>query len=166
MRKNITVHTNLFTCMYRLKILATKNNNFIIQSLARTYLFSLDVWRTKNILVWPNAYPCEVLSSNGGVWGMWVCILFFSLCLVYCINNIVVQVMLASIQSSETHPFLTPTPILHCYLYMEYSLIVGISFLLVKKLSLNIIHFINSHSFWIFYYTCNYMYACFNQLTV
>lgn len=39
-KKNITVRTNVL--MYRLNILATKNN-FIVKSLARSYFFSLDV---------------------------------------------------------------------------------------------------------------------------
>lgn len=47
-RKNITIRTNLF--MYRLKILATRNINFIIYLLARSFLFSLGVQRARNYI--------------------------------------------------------------------------------------------------------------------
>lgn len=46
--KNITVRTNFLT--YRLKSLAIKNKNIIIEWLACSYLFSLDVRRTRNFI--------------------------------------------------------------------------------------------------------------------
>lgn len=102
--------------------------------------------KQKIILVCPNAYPaiyyvkyCQVMGECG------VC--EFAYYFFHCVSLLYKQY--CGTGHVSFHPIFWNPPLPHSnsylallFIYMEYSLIVGISFLLVKKLSLNIIHFI------------------------